>query len=176
MSDDLRYPIGRFRRPPTVRDDDLRRWIDEIGGLPEELRRATDGLDRQQLDTPYRDGGWSARQIVHHLADSHMNSVIRFRLALTEDEPTIRPYRQDAWADLLDSRQAEIESSLAILSGLHARWVVLLRDFDPAVWSRTFLHPESGRAIRLDVNLALYAWHGRHHTAQIERLRGRHGW
>ena len=176
MSDDLRYPIGPFRRPLTVTDDARRTWIDALATLPSALRRATDGLDRAQLDTPYRDGGWSSRQIVHHLADSHMNSLIRFRLALTEDEPTIRPYAQDAWADLVDSRRAEIEASLEILAGLHARWVVLLESFDPASWERTFVHPESGRAIRLDVNLALYAWHGRHHTAQIERLRDREGW
>lgn len=176
MSDDLRYPIGRFRRPSAVSDDDLRSWIDAVACLPSEVRRASEGLDPRQLDTPYRDGGWSTRQIVHHLADSHMNSLIRFRLALTEDAPTIRPYDQDAWAGLADGRSAEIEPSLAILSGVHARWAVLLKSFGSADWARAFVHPQAGRTIRLDVNLALYAWHGRHHVAQIERLRERHGW
>lgn len=176
MSDDVRYPIGPFRRPTSVSADDLRTWIDALARLPSELKRASDGLDREQLDTPYRDGGWSPRQIVHHVADSHMNSLIRFRLALTEDTPTIKPYHQDAWSELVDSRHAEIGSSLEILGGLHARWVVLLEGFDSDAWGRTFVNPESGRVIRLDVNLALYAWHGRHHTAQIERLREREAW
>ncbi len=176
MDDDLRYPIGRFRPPTSVSDDDLEGWIEAVALLPAELRRATSGLERAQLDTPYRSGGWSPRQIVHHVADSHMNSVIRFRLALTEDAPTIKPYLQGAWGDLADSRRAEVETSLAILAGLHARWAVLLETFDADDWSRTFVHPESGRAIRLDVNLALYAWHGRHHATQIERLREREGW
>ena len=172
---DLSYPIGRFDFKQTVAPAAVPGLIEDIAALPARLRNATSGLGEKQLDTPYRDGGWTVRQTVHHVADSHMNSYIRLRLALTETEPTIRPYEQQSWAELFDARTAPVEASLQLLDGLHARWVMLLKSLSPGEYSRTFRHPELG-LVRLDTNLALYAWHGRHHTAHITNLRTREGW
>jgi hypothetical protein len=172
---DLRYPIGRFDYKQTVEPAAIPALIDQVAALPAQLRGATGGLEQQQLDTPYREGGWTVRQTVHHVADSHMNSYIRLRLALTETEPTIRPYEQQLWAELHDARTAPVGVSLQLLDSLHARWVLLLKSLNPGDFSRTFRHPELG-LIRLDTNLALYAWHGRHHTAHITDLRRREGW
>ena len=172
---DLSYPIGRFDFKQVVTPDQYPRLIEEIAAAPARLRDAVRGLDETQLDTPYRPGGWSVRQTVHHLADSHMNSFMRWRLALTEPEPTIRPYDQAAWGELADSRIAPVELSLHLVENLHARWVVLLKTLSDADLARSFRHPELG-VVRLDTNLALYAWHGRHHTAHITRLRERNGW
>ena len=172
---DLQYPIGRFEWPGEVSADDRRRFIDEVDEAPKHLRAAVSGLSEQQLDTPYRPGGWTVRQAVHHLPDSHMNSFARFRLALTEDEPTIKPYDQSRWAELIDSRTAPVEASLALLEALHQRWVLLLRSLSAADFARQFRHPELG-IVRLNQNLALYAWHGRHHVAHITSLRERSGW
>jgi len=173
--DDLRYPVGRFH-PPAAYAPDLRAaHIDTLRLLPERLRAAVKGLSDAQLDTPYRPGGWTVRQLVHHLPDSHMNSYIRFRLALTEDEPTIKAYDEARWAELADAKTSPIEPSLALLENLHKRWVMLLRSLTPSDWERTFRHPELG-PIRLDQNLALYGWHGRHHVAHITSLRERQGW
>jgi hypothetical protein len=138
------------------------------------MRAAVRGLSNAQLDTPYRDGGWTVRQVVHHVPDSHLNSYVRFKLALTEDEPTIKPYREDQWAELPDSQQP-IENSLVILESVHRRWMIVLRSIDEAGWKRTFRHPELG-PVTLEKNLALYSWHGQHHVAHIAKLREKMGW
>jgi hypothetical protein len=166
---DLRFPIGRFTPPATMRAEDRASWLRDLGELPTLLRRAVEGLTPEQLDTPYREGGWTARQVVHHLADSHINACIRFRLALTEDAPTIRPYDEAKWAELHDARSAPAEYSLVLLEALHARWIVLLSQLNDADWARTFRHPELDRVFTLHETLGLYAWHGRHHVAHIER-------
>ena len=171
---DLRYPAGRFQAPPSITAEDRERYIAELEHLVEGLRAATAGLNDSQLDTPYRDGGWTIRQVIHHLADSHMNSFVRFKLAMTEESPTIKPYDEAAWAELADSK-LPVDLSLFLLDGLHRRWVALLRSMSPGDYQRTFTHPERG-TMRLDMNLALYAWHCRHHTAHITSLRARMGW
>jgi DinB superfamily len=172
---DLQYPIGKFQWDGSATEQQLRQWIDEIAAAPAHLRAAVSGLSPQQLDTPYRPGGWTVRQLVHHVPDSHLNSYMRFRLALTEPEPTIKPYDQARWAELPDSRTAPIEMSLSLLESLHERWVILLRSLTPAEWKRTFRHPELG-VVHLEQTAALYAWHGRHHVAHITSLRQRMGW
>lgn len=173
--DDLSYPVGKFSFPESVSAQELDRFMDEIEAAPSRFRAAVAGLDDAQLDTPYRPGGWTVRQVAHHVPDSHMNSYIRYRLALTEDEPTIKPYEQGLWAELVDARSMPVEPSLVLLESLHARWVPLLRSLSDAEWKRTFRHPELG-LVRLDQNAALYAWHGRHHVAHVTRLRERNGW
>jgi len=172
---DLSHPIGRFDFKAAVPADSRPRLIDDIAATPALLRQAVEGLDDSQLDTPYRPGGWTVRQVVHHLPDSHMNSYVRFRLALTESEPTIKPYDETRWAELHDARTLPPEPSLALLENLHARWVELLRNMTDSDFERTFRHPEIG-LVRLDTNLALYSWHGKHHTAHINGLRQRMGW
>jgi hypothetical protein len=172
---DLSYPIGKFDFKQTVTPGQYPALIEEIAAAPALFRDAVRGLDDAQLDTPYRPGGWTVRQTVHHVADSHMNSYIRWRLALTESEPTIRPYDQKAWAELADSRTAPVEMSLQLIEGMHARWALLLKTLSDADFGRSFRHPELG-LVRLDTNLALYAWHGRHHAAHIAGLRQRNGW
>ncbi|MGB9455339.1 MAG: bacillithiol transferase BstA [Bryobacteraceae bacterium] len=172
---DLSYPIGKFDFKAAVAPDSRPQLIQEIAATPSLFRNAVAGLDDRQLDTPYRPGGWTVRQVVHHVADSHMNSYIRFRLALTEDSPTVKPYDQAKWAELHDARTAPVDLSLELIDGLHRRWVDLLRGFSDADFARTFRHPELG-LMRLDTNLALYAWHGRHHAAHIIGLRNRMGW
>ena len=172
---DLQYPIGRFKLNSAPTDEDIRRAIDEIAQAPAKLRAAVEGLSPEQLDTPYRPGGWTVRQVVHHVPDSHLNSYCRFKLALTEDEPTIKAYHEDRWAELDDSRTAPIELSLAMLESLHKRWVLLMSSLAPADFARTFRHPEIG-LLSLAKNVCLYAWHGRHHTAHITSLRERMGW
>lgn len=171
---DLRYPIGQFQWPGHA-DAELRAsWIAEIESLPERLLDAVANME--DIDTPYREGGWTVRQVIHHLADSHMNSYIRFKLALTEDHPTIRPYDEAAWAELADGRSAHIGVSMILLQHLHARWVILLRSMDDADYARTFYHPGSGKTVRLDECLGMYAWHGNHHLAHITSLSKRMGW
>lgn len=173
--DDLRYPIGRFVKPDVVSPAQVASWIGEIEDLPAELRSVVERLSPDQVETAYRPGGWTVRQVVHHLADSHLNSFIRFKWALTEDRPTIKPYWEDRWASLPDYSMTPAATSLQLLDALHARWVNLLRALDAAQLQREFVHPESG-TIRLDVNIGLYAWHGRHHLAHITRLVEREGW
>lgn len=172
---DLRYPVGKFRIPENVSRDERAIFIDQIAEAPSKLRAAIDGLNDQQLDTPYRPGGWTLRQVVHHVPDSHLNSYVRFRLALTEDEPAIKGYYEDRWAELPDARTMPIAPSLSLLDSLHSRWVSLLRSLSDADWKRAFRHSDLG-LVRLEQNAALYAWHGRHHVAHIANLRERMGW
>lgn len=175
MSEDLRYPIGNFSFPASVTPDQLRTWIDEIEAHPAAFRQAVHGLSDTQLDTPYRPDGWTVRQVAHHLPDSHMNAYVRYKLALTEDEPTIRPYDQGRWAELRDANSGPIEPSLALLEQLHTRWVRLLRALEPTDFDRRFKHAEVG-VLTLAKLTALYAWHGKHHTAHVTELRRRMGW
>jgi len=172
---DLRYPIGKFQAPKTVTAVERRQFIEQIAKAPSKLRQAIHGLTDEQLDTAYRPNGWTVRQVMHHVPDSHMNAYIRFKLALTEDEPTIKPYHQDLWAELGDSRSTPVATSLLLLVALHQRWVNLLRGIREADFAKTFRHPEMG-LLTLDTTLALYAWHGAHHTAHITALRERKGW
>lgn len=171
---DLRYPIGRFERPSGVTPDQRTGWIDTIAAAPARYRSAVRGLSEAQLDTPYRPDGWTVRQVIHHVADSHMNSFIRFRLALTEDEPAIKPYDEAKWALLKDAAEPA-EVSLQLLDSLHHRWVAMLRSLSPADFSRTLRHPEIG-VIDLNFLCGLYAWHSLHHEAHITSLRDREGW
>jgi len=172
---DARCPIGKFSFEGPLSDDQRIEFLEDIEQAPARLKAAVKGLSAQQLDTPYRDGGWTVRQVVHHVPDSHLNSYIRFKLALTEEEPTIRPYMEDRWAELPEARTAPIELSLSLLEDLHKRWILMLRAIQPAEWKRTFRHPEIG-PMTLEKNLALYAWHGRHHVAHVTALRERMGW
>ena len=172
---DPRYPIGKFQAPPGYDPVMRAACIQQIEEAPARLRDAVHGLSDAQLGHPYREGGWTVRQVVHHLPDSHMNSYIRFKLAVTEDEPTITPYDEAQWATLHDAATVAVEVSLTLLEALHRRWVVFLRSLREAQFSRTFRHPELG-IISLNQNLALYAWHGRHHVAHITALRDRMGW
>ncbi|MGG2092116.1 YfiT family bacillithiol transferase [Bacillus sp. S13(2024)] len=171
---DLRYPIGQFTYEGNPTRDLIENWIKEIENLPAKLKEAIKDLQDEQLNTSYRPGGWTVRQVVHHIADSHMNSYIRFKLALTENNPTIKPYMEEKWAELPDS-QLPIDVSLALLESLHMRWVTLLRSMKSNDFEKTFHHPESGSS-KLGVTIGLYAWHGRHHTAHITSLRDRLGW
>ena len=174
--DDLRYPIGKFDMGKgSSSDDERKRLIDAIAELPERLRQALTGLNGKQLDTPYREGGWNARQLTHHLADSHMNAYVRYKLALTEDNPNVKPFNEAAWAELADSRITPIDVSLALVEHLHARWVVLLRSLKPQDWERKLTHPEVG-IMSLDTMLSMYAWHGAHHLAHISQMRQRNRW
>jgi hypothetical protein len=172
---DLRYPVGEFHFPKSVTAGELATFIDQIAETPARMRAAVAGLNDAQLDTPYRPGGWTVRQLAHHVPDSHINSYVRFRLALTEDVPVIKPYEEKLWADLADARSLPVEPSLVLLESLHARWVPLLRSLSESDWKRSFRHPELG-LVSLENNAALYAWHGRHHVAHITALRQRLGW
>ena len=174
--DSLRYPVGRFAPPAQVTAADREGWIAEIERAPALLRAAFAGLDDARLDTPYRPGGWTLRQVAHHVPESHMNAYVRFKLALTEDAPTIKPYDEARWAELPDVPRARIADSLALTDALHARWVTLLRAMAPADFARTFVHPEHPKPMTLERVLALYAWHGRHHTAHVTRTREANGW
>jgi len=174
--EDPRYPIGPFRYDGKA-DAQLREQrVAEIASAPGALRAAVAGLTATQLDTPYREHGWTVRQVVHHLPDSHLNAYTRMKLALTEPEPIIKPYDEGRWAELPDVRVTPVETSLTLLECLHRRWVLLLRELGAADFERRFRHPEHDRTIGLDEALALYAWHGRHHVAQITSLRNRMGW
>ena len=174
MASDPRYPIGPWVWPDEVPAADRPRLIQEIADTPSQLRAAVDGLSDSQLDTPYREGGWTVRQVVHHMPDSHANSYIRFRLAMTEDQPTIRTYHEERWAELPDARTLPPEASLSLLEALHHRWVVLLRSMSDAAFARKLVHPEHG-VVSLGQMLAMYAWHGRHHVAHVTTLRGQRG-
>ena len=172
---DLRYPIGEFAYEGPTTPEQRQELLHNIEQAPGRLREAVKGLSERQLDTPYRPQGWTVRQVAHHVPDSHLNAYIRFKLALTEEEPTIKPYAEDRWARLADTQATPVEVSLALLDSLHDRWVRLMRSFEPDDWKRTFRHPERG-VVSLEMNLAIYAWHGRHHVAHITSLRERNGW
>lgn len=172
---DLRYPIGKFKYEGELSDEQRGRAIRQIAEAPAKLRAAVQGLNDEQLNTPYRPEGWTVRQVVHHLPDSHLNAYTRFKLGLTEEEPMVKPYDEVRWANLADTRDTPVEVSLVLLDFLHRRWVILLASLRPQDFARRFRHPELG-AMTLDKNLALYAWHGRHHVAHITSLRERMGW
>ncbi|TVY01068.1 YfiT family bacillithiol transferase [Paenibacillus cremeus] len=172
MSEDrLRFPIGQFVKPEGLELEQVREWIRDIEALPGQVAEALKGASAEQLELPYRPGGWTVRQVVHHMADSHMNSFIRFKLALTEEEPTIKPYREELWAELPDTVHAPVELSLGLLASLHQRWVLLLRGMTEADLTRAFQHPDSG-LVRLYEAVGMYAWHGRHHLAHIRLITG----
>jgi hypothetical protein len=172
---DLRYPVGKWERPENLTDAERASGIQLLEEMPAKARAAVAGLNDQQLDTPYRPGGWTVRQTIHHLADSHFNAFTRVKLALTEDTPTIKPYLEARWAELPDSK-GPVAASLEILDGLHSRWTALFRSLAPADWSRGYIHPEHGRKLSLDQTLSLYSWHSRHHVAHITALRERNSW
>ena len=176
VSEDLRYPVGPFQFDGEVSPRTRVQRIAEIAGAPAHLREAVANLAPAQIDTPYRPGGWTVRQVVHHLPDSHLNAYSRIKLALTEEVPDIKPYEEARWAELPDARSGPIEPSLALLESLHQRWLLLLRQLRPPDFERRFRHPEHGRIFSVDEAVAMYAWHGRHHVAHITSLRGRMGW
>ena len=175
MQTDPRYPIGKFDRKITVTKEMRREFINTIESLPSQLRKEVENLSEQQLDTPYREDGWTIRQVVHHLPDSHINAYVRFKLALTEDNPAIKTYEEHLWAELPDSVKTPIDVSLNLLESLHARWAILLRSMTDEQFEKTFQHPEWGN-INLSKTLALYAWHGKHHLAHITELKKKMVW
>lgn len=172
--DDLRFPIGGFKKPESISAEMRAQYMDTLRQLPERLSAAVAGLSAAQLDAPYREGGWTLRQVVHHVADSHANAYVRFKLSLTEDWPTIKPYDEAEWAKLGDSRMP-VDSSLDLVAGLHARWVALLEWMTAEDFQKGYIHPKMGRQT-LELAMALYAWHSLHHTAHITSLRARQGW
>ena len=174
--ENLKYPIGKFSAPKEFSPALMKQWIHAIEELPSKLRSAVIHLNDQQLDTPYRDGGWTVRQVVHHIPDSHMNAYIRFKLAMTEDIPTIKPYFEDRWAELADYRNTPVEPSLSLLDALHYRWELLLKTMTDDDFKKKYHHPESHKDFELRTVLALYAWHGNHHLAHITSLLIREGW
>jgi len=173
---DARYPVGRFTFDAPTTPERRASWCAEIAEAPRRLRAAVAGLDDGQLDTSYREGGWTVRQVAHHLADSHVNAYVRYRLGLTADGPRITPYDEARWAELADARSAPVDTSVRLIEALHERWVTLIRATDPEDFARHLVHPEHADGLSLDKLVALYAWHGRHHVGQIEHLRDRRGW
>jgi len=173
--EELRYPLGRLEMRPELDPEERSRCIDRIAALPAALRAEVEGLVDECLDTPYRSGGWTVRQVVHHLPDSHMNSYVRFKLAATEDQPTITTYEEAQWAEMPDARDSPVEVSLQLLEALHDRWTAFLRTLDDDGWKRTFIHPELG-TMTLEQLVQVYCWHSRHHLAHITRLKERMGW
>ncbi len=173
---DLRYPVGEFAVIGEITPVRLEGWIAEIAEAPAKLRAAVHGLTNEQFDTPYRSEGWTVRQVAHHLPDSHLNAYIRFKLALTEDNPTIKPYEEARWAELPDTTGTQVGVSLMLLESLHRRWGVLLKSMTAEQWGRTFFHPDKQASLRLDHIVAMYAWHGKHHVAHITSLRDRMAW
>ncbi|NGM72055.1 YfiT family bacillithiol transferase [Sphingobacterium sp. SGL-16] len=163
----LKYPIGKFIQPSLITAVEINNWIDIIREFPSRLRKEVESLNAEDLQKKYRPNGWTIAQVVHHLADSHINSFIRFKLALTEEKPTIKPYFENLWAELPDSKDFPIAGSLKLLEGLHARWAYLLRNLSIEEWDKEFVHPESGKTISLKTNLGIYAWHCEHHLAHI---------
>jgi uncharacterized damage-inducible protein DinB len=173
--EDMRFPVGKFHYDGPLTPEQQKSFLEAIAQTPSQLRSAIKGLSDSQLDTPYRPEGWTVRQVVHHVPDSHLNAYVRFKLALTEEDPTIKPYAEDRWAELADTKATPVEVSLTLTDSLHDRWVRLLRSLAPEQWKRTFRHPEMG-PMTLEKTLALYAWHGRHHVAHITELRKRMSW
>jgi uncharacterized damage-inducible protein DinB len=175
VTHDPRYPIGKFNKVDSLTDAQRATCIEQVAAAPGQFRKAVTGLTPAQLDTPYRDGGWTVRQVAHHVPDSHMNAYLRFKFGLTEDSPAIKTYEEKDWAKTPEVAATPVDVSLALLDALHARWVMLLRAMTPEQFARTIKHPDMGPT-RLDTMLALYAWHGRHHTAHVTSLRERKGW
>jgi hypothetical protein len=175
-SEQLKFPIGKFEKPKTITKDDLLKWISEISTFPTRMKNEVNNLTNQQLDTQYRPEGWTIRQVVHHCADSHMNSLTRFKLTLTEDKPTVKPYYEERWAELADSKNMPIEPSLKMIEGIHERWTVLLNNLTESDYSKIFIHPEHGKEYRMDENIGLYAWHCNHHLAHITETKKRNNW
>lgn len=173
--DTVRYPVGDFGIDPQVTVSKRQRWLQDMAEMPQRLNAAVSGLDERQLSTAYRAGGWTPRQVVHHLADAHMNGFVRFKLALTEDQPPIKTYEEHMWADTADGRDAPVDASLRLLSALHERWMILLASLSEPQFARAFSHPQRG-LMTIDKAIQLYAWHGIHHTAHITGLRDREGW
>ena len=167
--DQLKYPIGKFSKWKNIGDAVLEQWINDIESFPDKLDELTRNLTAEQLQLRYRPDGWTIKQVVHHCADSHMNSLIRFKLALTEDEPTIRPYFEDRWANLVDAQDDDIRYSVGLLKALHSKWILLLRSLDEADLNREFIHPEHDKRFTLRENISIYAWHGEHHLAHIRQ-------
>jgi len=176
VMDQLRYPIGQYIKPSNFTNEILKDYVTVIQGFPAKLKAETEHLPNDQLDTPYRAQGWTIRQVVNHCADSHMNAFIRFKLALTEENPTITPYKEALWAELADGKTMQIHPSLQILDGVHQRWVKLLKNFGYNEWKRGFFHPEMDRVITLDESTGRYAWHCSHHLAHITFLKKRMRW
>lgn len=172
----LKYPIGKFKMPTDFTSGSINTFISDIENFPSLLRKEVETLNDHQLDTPYRPEGWTIRQVVNHCADSHMNSLIRFKLALTEENPTIKPYFEERWAELADSKTIPVQSALNILFGLHTRWVVLLKSMSITDFEKTFIHPQSGRILSLYEALAIYSWHCKHHLAHITKLKNTQSW
>lgn len=172
---DAKFPIGKYE-PQSFSESQKQDWLNDIKFLPQSLEYAVLNLDAAQLNTPYRDGGWTVKEVVHHVADSHINAYCRFKLGLTENNPTIKPYEQDLWVQLSDTQNLPINISLTLLHALHARWYEVLRNMGDADWNRTVVHPEHGKTFTLWHFLGMYAWHGKHHTAHITSLRERMGW
>lgn len=177
MSDyHLRFPIGEFEIPSVITSKQIEDWINDIAVFPQHLSESVKDLSNDQLDTAYRPNGWTIRQVVHHCADSHMNSLIRFKLALTENNPTIKPYDEAQWAELSDSKTSPIQPSLQIINGLHERWVILLKSLTEGDLTKVFTHPEHRKTFSIAETIGLYAWHGRHHLAHITTLKQRKNW
>lgn len=174
--DNKRYPVGKFVSPDLITQDLISEWISIIAAFPENLTKVIENLSDKQLDTPYRERGWTLRQVVHHCADSHMNAFCRIKLAITEDSPIIKPYLEDKWAELTDGRTMPVDASLALLRGLHQRWTMLLNSLDKSQLNRTFVHPEHGKKMEVAEVIGMYAWHCRHHLAHITTLKSAQGW
>lgn len=174
--EDLKYPIGQVHIPENITRSTIENWINDIAHFPLKLESLVKGLTEEQLDTPYRDGGWTVRQTVHHCGDSHVNSYIRFKWTMTEDQPTIKAYFEDRWAEIFDTKEAPIELALNFIHALHAKWVYLLKGLTDDDLNKTFIHPESGDIVSLKKNIAIYAWHCNHHYAHIENLLKRKNW
>ena len=175
MIETLKYPIGKYIEQPFS-NDQLKEWLLDIEALPQHIEFAITNLDEAQLDTPYREGGWTVKQVVHHVADSHMNAYIRFKLGLTEDNPIIKPYEEKLWAGMIDTKNIPINVSITLLYAVHKRWCEILKNISGIEWDRTVVHPEHGRQMTLWFLLGMYAWHCRHHVAHITSLRDRMGW
>ena len=175
VSEQLKYPIGRYKKPDTTSASLQQQWIAELEALPLWMDACIENLDHAELQTPSRDGGWTIQQVVHHVADSHLNAYIRLKLALTEDNPTVKPYNEQAWAELPDTQLVPVNVSVTMLHTLHRRMVALLKELTPDQWERTYFHPEHQRNFPVWEMVALYAWHGRHHTEHIKRLRDKMG-
>jgi hypothetical protein len=171
----LQYPIGKFQAPAQITETVRNQWIEDIALAPQRLKDAIHGLSATQLDTAYRPGGWTVRQVIHHLPDSHMNAYIRIKMALTEEVPTVKPYEEHLWAELYDTYHSPVDVSVTLLESLHQRWVILLGSLSESSWQRSYRHPQSGIVVLYQV-AGLYAWHGNHHIAHITSLRERMAW